>query len=219
MRHFGALLLIGALAVFLIGCSSGTIDKDTKESPEVVSAAVPEEAEPSETQGESPASTVPGKKDVLAARERALEGMSPEQIERLSEVIIAANLRLESGYLYDDMFGKLEDPDSLYWNYFDQTGEIQIGWAYDGSLDMEAVCQAEGLTEDAFYAKYGTAVSAANNYAADDFITLMEELEASVQNENLKAELHDLAREMELAKGREMDHVNNVYKKLHDLDC
>ena len=49
-------------------------------------------------------------KDVLAARERALEGMSPEQIERLSEVIIAANLRLESGYLYDDMFGKLEDP-------------------------------------------------------------------------------------------------------------
>ena len=218
MRHFGALLLIGALAVFLIGCSSGTIDKDTKESPEVVSAAVPEEAEPSETQGESPASTVPGKKDVLAARERALEGISPEQIERLSEVIIAANLRLESGYLYDDMFGKLEDPDSLYWNYFDQTGEIQIGWAYDGSLDMEAVCQAEGLTEDAFYAKYGTAVSAANNYAADDFITLMEELEASVQNENLKAELHDLAREMELAKGREMEHVNNVYKKLHDLD-
>ena len=49
MRHFGALLLIGALAVFLIGCSSGTIDKDTKESPEVVSAAVPEEAqEPAE---------------------------------------------------------------------------------------------------------------------------------------------------------------------------
>ena len=39
-----------------------------------------------------------------------------------------------------------------------------------------------------------------------------------MQNENLKAELHDLAREMELAKGREMEHVNNVYKKLHDLD-
>ena len=27
-----------------------------------------------------------------------------------------------------------------------------------------------------------------------------------------------MAEEMELAKGHEMEHVNNVYKKLHDLD-
>ncbi len=218
MRHFGALVLIGALALFAAGCSSGTADKNVEETPKAVSAAVPDRDGPVEKRGESPAPTAPGKKDVLAARERALEGMSPEQIERLNEVVIAANLRLESGYLYDDIFGKLEDPDSLYWNYFDQTGEIQIGWAYDGSLDMEAVCRQEGFTEDEFYNKYGAKVSITNRYAAEDFISLMNELEASVQNEALKADLQYMAEEMELAKDHVMEHVNNVYKKLHDLD-
>ena len=64
----------------------------------------------------------------------------------------------------------------------------------------------------------GTAVSAVSEYTADDFIALMEELEASAQDEGLKAELRELAAEMELAKGHEMEHVNNMYKKLHDLD-
>jgi len=73
-------------------------------------------------------------------------------------------------------------------------------------------------TEDEFYGKYASPVSVENRYAADDFISLMEELEASAQNEDLKAELRYLAEEMELAKGHEMEHVNNVYKKLHDLD-
>ena len=41
---------------------------------------------------------------------------------------------MEHAYLYDDIFGKLEDPESLYWNYFDEKGEIQIGWAYDGGF-------------------------------------------------------------------------------------
>ena len=63
-----------------------------------------------------------------------------------------------------------------------------------------------------------TPVSVETRYAADDFISLREELEASAQNEDLKAELRYLAEEMELAKGHEMEHVNNVYKKLHDLD-
>ena len=139
-------------------------------------------------------------------------------MDRLTEAVKTANLWLEQIYLYDDLFGKLEDPDSLYWNYFDQSGEIQIAWAYDGNLDMDAVCVREGLTEVEFYSRYGTAVSAVSDYTADDFIALMEELEASAQNEGLKAELRELAAEMELAKGHEMERVNNVYKKLHDLD-
>ena len=57
--------------------------------------------------------------EVLAARELALEDMSEEEAERLTENIKTANLVLEQAYMYDNIFGKLEDKDSLYWNYFD----------------------------------------------------------------------------------------------------
>ena len=30
--------------------------------------------------------------------------------------------------------GKLSDKNSLYWNYFDNKGEIQIGWALDDEI-------------------------------------------------------------------------------------
>ena len=215
MGNFRAFSLACLLACFLAGCASGGGEDVPPPSPpasafrETGAAKEPEEAAP-------PAG--PAKEDVLAAREDALAGMPREQAGRLAEAVKTANLWLEQEYLCNDLFGKLADPDSLYWNYFDRAGEIQIAWAYDGSLDMEAVCRAENLTEDAFYAKYGTAVSAVNRRTADDFITLMEELEASAQNEALKAELRGMAEEMELAKGHEMEHVNTVYKKLHDLD-
>ena len=40
---------------------------------------------------------------------------------------------MEYAYLNDNIFDKLSDKDSLYWNYFDQKGDIQIGWAYEGN--------------------------------------------------------------------------------------
>ncbi|MCI9555108.1 MAG: hypothetical protein HFG06_07525 [Oscillibacter sp.] len=212
MRRFQTLGLVCLLALLSAGCC-GNREAVLPDSP---SPVISVETPAADIQEELPEHPV--REAVLAAREKALEGMSPEQIDRLKETVKTANLWLEQGYLYDHLFGKLEDPDSLTWNYFDETGDIQIGWAYDGSLDMDAVCAQEGLTEAEFYSRYGTAVSAANDYTADDFITLMEELEASAQNENLKAELHCLAEEMALAKGHVMEHVNNVYKKLHDLD-
>ena len=48
--------------------------------------------------------------------------MSEEQAEQLTETVKAANLALESKYLYYNLFGELSDPYSLYWNYFDETG-------------------------------------------------------------------------------------------------
>ena len=84
----------------------------------------------------------PKREEVLAARELALEDMSEEEAERLTENIKTTNLVLEQAYMYDNIFGKLEDKDSLYWNYFDQTGEIQIGWAYEGDIDKKEVMKA-----------------------------------------------------------------------------
>lgn len=162
---------------------------------------------------------VPSEKEVLQARSEVLEGMSEGQAERLTETVKAANLALESQYLYHNLFGELLDPNSLYWNYFDETGEIQIGWAYDGEIDMETVCRQEDLTEEEFYAKYGTPVVVENRYDADDFIALIEELQEPVQNEALKTDLQEIMDLTELAKNTHvMEYVNSMYKKIHDLD-
>lgn len=61
------------------------------------------------------------------------ETKTEEEKERLTENIKIANLQLESAYLNENIFGKLEDKESLLWNYFDKTGEIQIGWTHDGT--------------------------------------------------------------------------------------
>ena len=162
---------------------------------------------------------VPTEEDVLAARQQATEGMSQQQVERLTEVIKAANLWLEQRYMDENLFEKLSDPNSLYWNYFHQTGEIQIGWAVDGSIDIDAVCKREKLSLEEFYAKYGTPVVATNFYDADGFIDLLSEMKSSVQNEDLKSELQDLIDQTKQAKEtHRMEIVNDIYKKLHDLD-
>lgn len=88
---------------------------------------------------------VPTEEDVLAARQQATEGMSQQQIENLTEVVKTANLWLEHKYMNEDFFEQLSDPNNLYWNYFHQTGEIQIGWAVDGGLDMDAVCEQKSF--------------------------------------------------------------------------
>lgn len=106
-------------------------------------------------------SIVPSKEEVIAMRETVLEGMSDEEIERLTENIKAANLCLESAYLHDDIFDKLADKDSLYWNWFDQKGDIQIGWEYD-------------------------------RFDAVNFINLIQDMQESVHNEMLIADLQQL---------------------------
>ena len=174
---------------------------------------------PESDSGEETESPVPSEEEVLQARAEVLEGMTERQAERLTETVKVANLALESQYLYHNLFGELSDPNSLYWNYFDETGEIQIGWAYSGETNMETVCRQEDLTEEEFYAKYGTPVVVENRYDADDFITLIEELKEPVQNETLKTDLQEIMDLTELAKNTHvMEYVNSMYKKIHDLD-
>ncbi len=164
---------------------------------------------------------VPSKDDVLAAREKALAGMSDEQIDTLTETVKKANLAMEHAYMYQDIFGELEDPNSFYWNYFDKTGEIQIGWAFDGG-DLQTIadiCAQENLTEDEFYEKYGTEVIAYNHSDAKHFIDVFEKLKSTVQDEALKEDLQILIDETQAAKEtHKMEYANDVYKRLHDLD-
>lgn len=165
-------------------------------------------------------SIAPTKEQVLAAREIVLDGMTTEQIERLTENIKVANMQMEWAYLYDDIFGKLEDENSLYWNYFDQKGDIQIDWSYDGDyLERKEIQERENLTTDEFYEKYGTPVIIYNRFDADNFIDLIAEMQESVQNEDLREDLQNLIDETALAKDtHDMEYANNIYKILHDMD-
>lgn len=162
----------------------------------------------------------PTKEEVLAMRELVLEGMSEEEIKRLTENIKVANHRMESGYLYDSLFEKLEDKESLYWNYFDEKGEIQVGWEYEGSYrEMKAVMDKENLSQEEFNVQYGTPVMVYNRFDAENFMELMEEMKAPVHNEKLKEDLQQLIDETSLAaENHEMEHASNIYKILHDMD-
>ena len=102
---------------------------------------------------------------------------------------------MESAYLYDDIFGKLSDENSLYWNYFDEKGDIQIGWADDEPVMVY------------------------NRFDATNFINLIEDMQKSVHNEMLVADLQQLIDLTALAaETHEMEYANQIYKILHDLD-
>lgn len=134
---------------------------------------------------------------------------------------MAANLDWEHRYLDSNIFGRLEDSDDLEWNRFEQTGEIQIGWTWDGKLggDVDAVCREKNITKDEFYAQYGKRIVTENHEDADGFAERFSKLRDTVQDEALKADLQYIIDEMQLAKDtHEMAHANNLYQKLHDLD-
>lgn len=205
-------LLLSIIA--LSGCT--TDEKNTSAETEISTET---ESNDERTEEEDSEPEPPKREEVLAARELALEGMSEEEAERLTENIKTANLVLEQAYMYDNIFGKLEDKDSLYWNYFDQTGEIQIGWAYEGDIDKKEVMEEENLTEEEFYSKYGSPVVAENHYDAEAFAELLADMKSTVNNENLQNDLQQIIDNTKLAaETHEMEYANNIYKLVHDMD-
>jgi hypothetical protein len=163
---------------------------------------------------------VPSKEEVLAMRELVLDGMSDDEKERLTENIKVANLRMESAYLNDNIFDKLSDKDSLYWNYFDQKGDIQIGWSYNGEYtEMKKIMEDENLSQSEFYAKYGEPVMEYNRFDGDNFVVLIQDMQKSVHNEQLYEDLQQLIDLTNLAtETHEMEYANEIYKIIHDLD-
>lgn len=205
------------LLLSIIALSGCTIDEKNTSAETEISTETESNDERTEEEDSEP--EPPEREEVLAARELALEGMSEEEAERLTENIKTANLVLEQAYMYDNIFGKLEDKDSLYWNYFDQTGEIQIGWAYEGDIDKKEVMEEENLTEEEFYSKYGSPVVAENHYDAEAFAELLADMKSTVNNENLQNDLQQIIDNTKLAaETHEMEYANNIYKLVHDMD-
>lgn len=173
-----------------------------------------------ETDEDMEGSYIPSKEEVLHMREIALEAMSEAEIERLTENIKIANLQMESGYLNDNLFEKLSDKDSPYWLYFDQKGEIQLGWWYKGNIcSKESIMKMENISEEEFNETYTEPGIVYNRFDAGNFINLMKEMQSTVHNEQLLSDLQKLIDLTQLAQEtHEMEYANEIYKILHDMD-
>lgn len=163
---------------------------------------------------------IPSKEEVLSMREKVLEGMSDDEISRLRENIKVANLAMERAYLEDNLFTKLSDKDSPYWLYFDQEGDIQLGWWYKQQiLSKEAIMKIEDISEEEFAERFTEPGIVYNRFDADNFIALISDMQASVQNRELVSDLQQLIDLTYLAKEtHEMEYANAIYKILHDMD-
>lgn len=211
------LSVLALLALLLSAC--------TEKAPSIRLPKEPAQAASDAAETQAPAALPepggpPSREEVLAMRELVLEGMTAEEIQRLTEVVKSVNLRMESGYLWKNDFEELEDPQSLAWNYFYEEGEIQVGWAVEWSAEeCEAMWKAEGLTEQAFYEKYAAPVKAYNDRSAESFAELLRGLQETVNCEALRYELQRVMDEISLAAAeRDVAHVRSAYRILHDMD-
>ena len=197
--------------MFLVGCSeqneeirNSVIEESTETESSLI---IEEETEENNVQIEPVA---PTKEEVFAMREKVLDGMTDDEKERLTENIKVANLQMERAYLNDGIFDKLEDKDSLAWNYFDQKGDIQVGWAYDSN--KITVMNEEGITESEFYQKYGKPVMVYNRFDGANFVNLIQDMQKSIHNEELYADLQRLIDLTNLAtETHEMEYANDIY--------
>lgn len=140
----------------------------------------------------------PTEAEVLEMRAAVTEGMSEEESERITENIKIANLTMENAYFNEELFGRLSDPEDLYWNYIDEKGDIQIGWAGE---------------------KNDIPVIVYNRFDAENFITLMEEMRDSMKSELLKADFNNMIQCMEQAKEtHDVKYIEEIYHVLHDMD-
>ncbi len=142
----------------------------------------------------------PSKEEVLSMREKVLAGMTDEEKKRLTTNIKDLNCEWENLYFYSDIFHKLEDKESLYWNYIDASGEIVV---------MNIQNDDGTVTEITDY----------NRFNWESFIALIQDMQKSIQNEALNAELDRLTEEMRSAhETHDVQHVINLFHILHDMD-
>ncbi len=75
------------------------------------------------------------------------------------------------------------------------------------------------MTEEEFFAVYGSKVVTHNSYTGDDFIRLIEGLKEITHSQYLRDEFEYLIQEMKLLKDdHKVEHLYNIYYILHDMD-
>lgn len=219
VQRTAVICMVVCASIFLAACGgdSPIIVEDSVQTSQVAPVHSEETKDSAEAAEQTEESTKrPSKEEVLAMREAVEDGMSEEEISRIKENIKVANSVLERAYLYDDLFGRLADPEDLYWNYIDQKGDIQVGWTLYGAPDYDA---SSGLTYSEYQEKYQEPVTVYNRFDADNFIDLMTEMRDSLKTELLKEDFDHLIENTKLAKEtHEAEYINEIYHILHDMD-
>lgn len=159
----------------------------------------------------------PLKEDIQKMRTKVLKGMSEESRNAMTDKIKYYNLAIEHDYLWDNIFEKMEDPNDLHWNLLYETGEVQIGWAFEEGQEYDS--KKTNLTEEQYNIKYGQKVFCENEVTADDFIRDISNIKKMVKNDALKQDLEHIVENMEHAKAtKKVEYLINIYQILHDMD-
>ena len=192
-------------------CLSATEPQPLPPNPEAADALLRLKAE-SDT-------SIPEKSQIDAARSAALEGMSETDRTTLCRRIREAHSKIEYVKIYDNLFRRLADPEALSWNCLHETGLVQTGWAYDGTIDKEKTMKEEGLTEEQFYDKYGEHVSRYNYITAEDFAQELEQFKECVVHDGLRKDLQTMADLIRMAaETHNVKYMVNLAHYLHDMD-
>lgn len=182
--------------------------------------------------GDAAESILPSEGEVEEVRKTALAGMDEGEIDALTTYVKDYHNWLESELIYGDMESRLSDKDSLNWNYFDQTGEIQTGWALEEDPESDAKTGRElyeymrqkypefgEVSWDELGEMYGTPVYADNPYGSEVVIKRMGELTASADNEIFLSDVENLCDAMQQAKDtHEVEYVMRAHEILHDME-
>lgn len=206
MRRIICWLATVSTLVVLTGCYGGSVVKENSEmSRQEFMECAKEEA------------AIPTEAEVLAMRDVVLENMAEDDIARLKNTVKKANLAMEGDYLNGNTLEKMEDPESLAWNYIDELGEIHIGWAYN-TEDLQWKT-AYNLSDEEFNKMYGQRVFAYNEVNGEVFIEHMTEIRDSIYNESLKKDFDSLIWNMEQAmETHDVEYMYQIYRIFHDMD-
>ncbi len=177
--------------------SDGEVSAETEGE---ISAETEEEISAAIGETEEDIVQAPSKEEVLSMREKVLAGMSDAEIKRLTTNIKDINNTWEGLYFYSDIFAKLEDSESLYWNYIDDSGDILV----------QIQTNADGTTSE---------ITDFNRFRWESLIELIQDMQKSVQDEKLNKQLDFLVEEIRLAhETHDVQHAINMFHILHDMD-
>lgn len=154
---------------------------------------------------------------VIATRQVALEGMNPDDINRLKNIIKSANLSLEYLYINSLLEYRFSDPQSYYWRYLEQTGEFIQDYLYFEGMEEQG--KALGLSKEEIEQQFGEPIYANNEYDAERIIQLLQELQNTIHNETFKQNFINMAEYVQKAKEtHDVNYILNIYRILHDMD-
>lgn len=193
-------LFLVVLCLLLAGCASGNTDVKEQGA----------DAENGKLQ-------FPDKDAVLSVREKALQGMEEEDIDRLKNIIKTANQYLESLYIFQKLEARFSDSDSYYWRYLEQTGEFVCGYIYSDGKDEQG--KASGLSKEEIEQQFGEPIYANNEYDAEKIVQLIDEIQGTIYDETFKQNFVNMADYVQKAKDtHDIEYILSIYYILHDMD-